>query len=299
MKRIFNVVAAVAFVALISAPVCVCAEGEKPTYEELEKRIQELEGKVSNEGGSTSEGGPTASGDVAFLNKYVWRGWQYSDESLVIQPSLTVEYNGFSVNLWGNLDTDVDDSNETDSENSEFNETDFTLAYDTSIGNFDVGVGYIYYGIKDNNGNDGEEFYISVSPAKCPLSTTLTIYREIAAAQGWYVNLSFSRSIELGNDLSLDLGASAGYYYSEDADFVDANNSRTTNTKRYRHLHDGMISAALPIAINEYFTISPMIAYTFPLSKSARDQIAFSNNDLGWGKNACNLFGGVNVSIAF
>ncbi len=292
-SMVIKVISIATFLCFILAPFSVNAEGEKQTYEELEKRILELEGKASD----SDEEGPTASGDVAFLNKYVWRGWQYSDESIVIQPSLTVEYKGFSVNMWGNLDTDVDDSNEANSEDSEWNETDFTLAYDTSMGDFDVGVGYIYYGL--DAADDAEEFYISLSAAKCPLSTTLTVYREIAAAQGWYLNLSFSRSIELGNDLSLDLGASAGYYYSEDAGFVDADNSRTLNTKRYRHLHDGMISAELPISINEYFTISPMIAYTFPLSKSAKDQIANANNGLDYGKNSCNLFGGVNISIAF
>ncbi len=277
--------------ALFLLPFGVCAEDGKPTYEELEKRVQELEGKA------LAEGGPTASGNAALLNKYVWRGWQYSDESLIIQPSLTVGYKGFSVNLWGNLDTDVDDSNEADSEDSEWNETDLTLAYDTSLGDFDVGVGYLYYGL--DSADDAEEIYVSVCAAKCPLSTTLTVYREIAAAQGWYLNLSFSHSIKLGDDLSLDLGASGGYYYSEDDDFVDANNSRTLKTKRYRHLHDGMITAEIPIALNDYFTISPMIAYTFPLSKSAKDQIAYSSNSLGYGTNSCHLFGGINVSIAF
>lgn len=277
-------------IALTFAPSDLWADEKKPTYEELEKRIQELEGKASN------AGAPTASGEVAFLNKYVWRGWQYSDDSLVIQPSITIEYKGFSVNLWGNLDTDYN-GNPGDSDDSEFNETDATLAYDTSIGDFDVGVGYIYYGL--DGAEDAEEFYLSVCAAKCPLSTTLTVYREIAAAQGWYLNLSFSRSIELGKDLSLDLGASAGYYYSDDDDFVDAHNSSTLDSKRYRHLHDGTISAELPIAINEYFTISPMIAYTFPLSKSAKDHISYSSNDLGYGNNSCHLFGGVNISIAF
>ncbi len=289
-SMVIKVISLAVFVCFILVPFSVSAEGEKPTYEELEKRIQELEGKASN------KGGPTASGDVAFLNKYVWRGWQYSDDSLVLQPSMTIEYKGFSVNLWGNLDTDYN-GNPEDSDDSEFNETDATLAYDTSIGDFDMGVGYIYYGL--DGAEDGQEFFLRIGAVKCPLSTTLTVYREVSAAQGWYLNLTFSRSIELWKDLSLDLGASAGYYYSNDDDFVDAQNSGILDSKRYRHLHDGTISAELPIAINEYFTISPMIAYTFPLSKNTQDQISYSSNDLGFGNNSCHLFGGVNISIAF
>ena len=32
---------------------------------------------------------PTLSADVAFLSQYVWRGYGYSKDSLVIQPSVT------------------------------------------------------------------------------------------------------------------------------------------------------------------------------------------------------------------
>ena len=49
---------------------------------------------------------PSADASVAFLSKYVWRGFELSDDSIVIQPSMTVAYKGFGMNLWGNLDTD-------------------------------------------------------------------------------------------------------------------------------------------------------------------------------------------------
>ena len=45
---------------------------------------------------------PTASADVGVFSKYMWRGWELSDDSIVIQPSVTVGYRGFSLNLWGN-----------------------------------------------------------------------------------------------------------------------------------------------------------------------------------------------------
>ncbi len=53
---------------------------------------------------------PTADLSVALLSQYVWRGYQLSRDSLVIQPSMTVGYKGFGVNLWGNLDTDNDNN---------------------------------------------------------------------------------------------------------------------------------------------------------------------------------------------
>ena len=48
---------------------------------------------------------PTADFSVSALTKYVWRGQELSRDSIVLQPSLTVGYKGFSANLWGNLDT--------------------------------------------------------------------------------------------------------------------------------------------------------------------------------------------------
>jgi len=69
------------------------------------------------------EESPTASADVAILSKYIWRGQELSHDSIVVQPSMTVSYMGFSGNLWGNLDTDQYKSDE----DHNWNETDLTL----------------------------------------------------------------------------------------------------------------------------------------------------------------------------
>ena len=50
---------------------------------------------------------PTANLAVSALSKYVWRGFEMTKDSLVLQPSMTVAYKGFSANAWGNVDTDV------------------------------------------------------------------------------------------------------------------------------------------------------------------------------------------------
>ncbi len=51
---------------------------------------------------------PDVTGSVVFtgLNRYIFRGAELSTKSLVLQPSVTVNYKGFSINYWGNLDTD-------------------------------------------------------------------------------------------------------------------------------------------------------------------------------------------------
>jgi hypothetical protein len=57
---------------------------------------------------------PAASADLSVLSNYVWRGYVLSDDSLVIQPSVTVGYKGFGLNLWGNLDSDFVGTDEAD-----------------------------------------------------------------------------------------------------------------------------------------------------------------------------------------
>ena len=215
---------------------------------------------------------PSASADVAVLSKYVWRGFELSDDSIVIQPSVTVEYKDFSFNLWGNLDTDYYDMNS----NSDFNETDMTLSYATSLGPVDLDIGYIYYALV---GPDTEEIYISAGMDTF-LSPTLTVYRDFNEFQGWYMNFSLSHSIEIGNRMTLDLAGSAGY--------MDVDNSN------YNEMHDGLISVGLTIPLNKYFTLSPMIAYSFGLSSEA--DVAF---ETGPSHDSDFFSGGVTLSVAF
>jgi hypothetical protein len=213
----------------------------------------------------------------------------------VIQPSVTVEYKGFSMNLWGNLDTD----NEV-TEQSEFNETDLTIAYDTSIGDFDIGVGYIYYALE--GANDPEEIYASICAAAIPLSPTLTVYRDITEFIGWYANLGLSHSFEFDNGMTLDMGGSVGYYYSDDDAFVEVDKVGgvwVSTTDKYRDFHDANISVSLSIPLNNYFTLTPTIAYSLPLSDNADDLITSYNEGLGYSSDSDYFYGGLILSISF
>ena len=49
---------------------------------------------------------PTAALDLGVFSQYIWRGFELSHNSVVIQPSATLGYEGFSFNVWGNMDTD-------------------------------------------------------------------------------------------------------------------------------------------------------------------------------------------------
>ena len=56
------------------------------------------------------EEAPSGGADIALLSQYVWRGYAFSDSSIVIQPSISAGYKGFGLNLWGNLDIDYYDT---------------------------------------------------------------------------------------------------------------------------------------------------------------------------------------------
>jgi hypothetical protein len=234
---------------------------------------------------------PTAGADLGIFSKYIWRGYELSDNGPVIQPSASVGYKGFGFNLWGNLDLNVDDG--AGNETSQFNETDMTLSYDTNIGPVGLGVGYIYYGLDGTF--DSQELYVSAAWDTI-LAPTLTVYREIDHYPGWYVNFSISHSFDLPRGITLDLGGSAGYYLSNDSDFVKIDDNGNATTDKYNSLHDGLLTAGLTIPINNYFTVVPMIGYSFPLSNDADNLLKSTSFD---GDSSSFLFGGLTVSFAF
>jgi Bacterial protein of unknown function (Gcw_chp) len=48
---------------------------------------------------------PTWNVGADLLSQYVWRGIALSKNSVVLQPSVTGTYKGFSFNSWSNIDT--------------------------------------------------------------------------------------------------------------------------------------------------------------------------------------------------
>jgi hypothetical protein len=235
------------------------------------------------------EAKPSASADVGVFSQYIWRGYELSKDSVVIQPSATVSYKDVSFNLWGNLDTDV----YTDSrDESQFNETDMTLSYNKSFGIVSLGVGYIYYALDAID--DSQEIYLSVG-LDTLLSPSLTVYREISHLPSWYISLGISHSFELPKGITLDLGGSVGYYASDDDAFVEVDDNGNATTDKYNAFHNGLISVGLTIPVGKYFSVVPVIAYSFPLTNEADNLIKSSSLS----DKSDFVFGGVTASLSF
>ena len=171
---------------------------------------------------------PTAGVDLGVFSQYIWRGEALSKNSLVIQPSVTLGYKGVSLNVWGNLDTDSKPWN-----GAKYNETDITLSYAKTIGITKLTGGYIYYALDETpTARDTQEIFGSVG-LNVLLSPTLTVYRDISAFPGWYINLGVSHSIEIVDKITFDLAGSAGYYYSDSNSLVEAKNPNSKSQGVY------------------------------------------------------------------
>ncbi|MDY6987809.1 MAG: TorF family putative porin [Thermodesulfobacteriota bacterium] len=227
---------------------------------------------------SAEEEAPSADLSVAVLSAYIWRGAEFSKDSIVIQPSMTVGYKGFSANVWGNLDTDPHES--LGVEMNTWNETDFTVAYGMDFGSLSTELGYIYYGLEA--ADDSQELYLSLG-LDTLLSPTLTIYRDFAQYPGWYLLLGISHALELKDNIALELAGSVSYLSVDEDEFDDS-------------FHDATISASLPVTVTEYVTVTPSIAYVFPASSDAEDRMESASVE---GDEKDFFYGGVTASFAF
>jgi hypothetical protein len=219
---------------------------------------------------------PAATGSVSLLSKYMWRGYELSNDSVVAQPSMTISYKGLAFNAWANLDTDPAD------EAAALNETDLTVSYDKSIGSFGLGAGYIYYGL--DGMEDTQEFYLKASYATM-LTPTLTMYKDISSLPGYYLSLGLSQAIALSDSISLSLSGAFGYYISSDDAILEAGTS-----DKYNGLQDGILSASITMPVTEYITVTPTVSYAFPLSDKAEDSLGITDGT---------MYGGLVLSFAF
>jgi len=229
-------------------------------------------------GEEAKEDKPTVNLSVDVLSQYLWRGYALSSDSAVLQPSATVSYKGFSLNLWGNFDTDEALPNK----GARWNETDFTFSYARELfKGFNATVGGTYYSLV-NSRYDSVEVFGGVSYAFPWVTVGVTGYREVSHSPGWWVQMDLSKNFPLPcYGLSLDLGASLGYLVLEDSN--------------YSEFHAGQVFGALNIPLGKYFTVSPRVGVSFPLSDGARREI----ETVSWDGEDTHVFGGIRLSAAF
>lgn len=231
----------------------------------------------------------TGTATLGVLNKYIFRGYELSKDSVVIQPGISVSYGGFSASYWGNID-----SKEHETQNfvpdraghKSFNETDLTLSYTYALGKVSLTGGYIYY--DTDYAPETQELFGAIAYDMIG-KPTLSIYRDIDAYPGTYLNLSLAHSIKVAKDMTLDLGASAGYMWGDGKYWK----TLTSGTK-YKALHDGMLKAGFTIPLTQKVSLVPVVQYWFPLSNKASKRNYNPN-----GRLESNVVGGASINFTF
>ena len=248
----------------------------------------------------------TSEIDLSVLSAYIWRGQELTHDSVVVQPAATLSYKGFSVNIWGNMDTKPYSA--TDAKyGAKYTETDFTISYSRKFGIVQVGGGYIYYalGAPYAGGTaplDSQELFVTVG-LDTILQPTVTAYKEIDHYHQWYFLLGVSHVFEFNKIVSLKLAASASYLLSTDeTTYAKYDSNALATTDKYNNFHDGTVSVFLPIAVYKTLSVTPTVSYVFPLCNDARYEMqgrGLQGVTNPTDRNSSYLYGGVTLSYTF
>jgi hypothetical protein len=241
----------------------------------------------------------TGSFATAFLSQYVFRGFELSSHSLVIQPSVTLSYRGFNLNIWGNYDSHETTTQSFVPDNpgkAGWDETDITLSYTYAVDKWAFTGGYIYYAT--DYFPQAQELFLSVG-YDIVTKPVLSVYQNVANYPATYLNLALSHSLPVYKDISLDLGASFWALFGQSAFWKTYEGSTGAYTgSKFSNLLSGMLSAGVTITIVKNFSVQPTLQYWFPLSNDARkkvDGVPYNpagniNNTVVYGLNAMFTF---------
>jgi len=206
-----------------------------------------------------------------FFSKYIWRG-QNLDDDPVFQPGFSISHKNVTASVWGNFEFTNINGNRGD-----VTELDYSLDYSGAVPGIEglgYSIGLIYYDFPGTVVKDTTELYLGFS-CDLPLSPSLTIYHDIDEAEGSYISLAFSHSVEkiaeLGVDtpIGMELGASLGwgsasynkYYWGTDQS----------------KLNDLTFSASFPFDVAGW-TVVPSLNYVTLLSDDIRATDAYGTD---------------------
>lgn len=241
--------------------------------------------------------------DLVVNSHYVWRGQLLNDEP-VFQPSVTVSKGGFSFNWWGSLNL----TDKITGDALEFSEHDIGVSYTRPcpLTGADVTLGLVSYDFPNVTADPAatgtealtqntHEAYLSYSLAKILLAPTLLVSYDFNEVEDFYANLAVSHSLEVGENLSLDLGASLGFggkdynafyfgYAPEEGEAIENDSAA---------LNDANVSAGVTYAFSEALSLGGKVQYTALIDSDIKKgaEAIYGEKDV--------VYGGVTLSYAF
>lgn len=178
----------------------------------------------------------TVNGKVDFVSDYIWRGID-QNSGFSVQPSLTLGYSGFSVNVWG--------SQTLSRWNAESPAKEFDVNLSYSLNNFSITVSdYWWYGVNQPYGHYKDSHFFEGTLAYClsesfPLTLSWSTMfagadkNEEGKLQGsTYINASYPISLPADITLTPAIGFTPwkGYYQNKSA-FTDVSLKANKNIK--------------------------------------------------------------------
>jgi len=204
------------------------------------------------------------SGDayVGYYDKYLWRGFDLSGGTAVVQGGVDLSAKGFTLSYWTNIQTQDDVILGSEVNGGNATETDMTLDYSFDINDLlSASVGTIWYAL--DGLEDTKEAYLGLS-LNTLLDPSVTVYYDYDQAEGnaLFYTASIGHSLDLSKGLRLNLGALVSY--NDESDYAVGD---------YTAWHNYELSAGLDYALNDNVTISPSFVYSSPISDEAKDSI--------------------------
>ncbi len=150
-----------------------------------------------------SEHGPLTVGwKMTVASKYLFQGIDYSNGNPVAQPELSLEYRGFSLTSWSNVDLDE----------RHINEIDLLFTYGLELGNLSVTPGYARYRFPNKGWEPSQEIYLDLSYGTL-LDLSLSSHYDFDAGKGAYFTLGLHRDVETSVGT---FGAGSNLFYQRD-----------------------------------------------------------------------------------
>jgi hypothetical protein len=218
----------------------------------------------------------SASVSTGYYSKYIWRGQNVNDTS-VLQTNASGSAYGFTGSIWSNIDL-TNDSQFAPNNAGEFSEIDYTLDYSHSISKVGLSLGVIHYLFPNTSAQSTTEIYGGLSFA-VPLSPKITWYRDVNLIDGSYIQLTAGHTLEKiakwNNDYYIGLSLSgslawAGRGYNSGYFGID-------KTK----FNDLTVSIAVPFNL-KHVSIAPSVNFSTMLDEQI-GKATYERNNVWFG----------------
>lgn len=161
----------------------------------------------------------SVGGSVDLVSRYIWRGFDITDDRPVVQPGFTLAHNssGLWLNVWSSQSIAARDLTR------DADELDLTFGFDHDLNDhIAISLGSIsyFYPRLSTNEDFTSEVYGGLTLTGLPLSPNLSYYHDFKLGDGGYWAVGGAHSFR-DLTLSMDFGFNDGQY-TEKSGFLDA-----------------------------------------------------------------------------